>query len=156
MKKLAFLAVAACAAAAPSTAYAQRAETMFNCALTNGKTVRVTAQGDRLTYRYGTARRAELTLTGTPASRNVFYFGERYFNILHQIRFVSGRHSYIVYSLPGSERADARGSFGVTVLRDGRKISDTQCRRETEFQAGFELFERLPRDEERYNVMSIE
>lgn len=129
-------------------------ETIFNCRLMNGKTVSVTARGDRLTYRYGTPRRAELTLSGTARSGNLFHLSERYFNILHQLRFQRGRHSYIVYSLPGSTRADAHGSFGLTVLRDGHRISDTQCRRETEFQGAFELLEALPQDDARFNVMS--
>lgn len=153
MKKLMIASAAAALLATPGVA---SAETAFECALRNGKTVRVNVEGDRITYRYGTARRAELTLSGTPASGNVFHFSERYFNILHQLRFQNGRHSYIVYSLPGSTRADARGSFGVTVLRDGRRVSDTQCRRETEFQAGFDLFGRLPQDEDRYNVMALD
>lgn len=156
MKKLMFACFMAGVFALPAAASAQRAETAFQCDLRNGKNVRVTVAGDRLTYRYGTARRAELTLSGTPRSGNVFHFSERYFNILHQVRFQSGSHSYIVYSLPGSTRADARGSFGVTVLRNGRRISDTQCRRETEFQAGFELFQSLPQDQDRYNVMALD
>jgi hypothetical protein len=144
------------AAAIPSVAHAQTGETMFECRLTNGKNVRVSSQGNRLTYRYGTARRAELTLSGTATSGNVFHFAERYYSMMHQLRFQNGRYSYIVYSLPGSERADARGAFGVTVLRDGARIGGSSCRRETEFQAGFNFFESLPQDDERYNAMAID
>ena len=156
MKAFAILSAALIAAAVPGTANAQRSETVFECALTNGTTVRVTQQGQRLTYRYGTPRRAELTLSGTPTSRNVFHLAERYYSILHQLRFQNGRHSYVVYSLPGSTTADARGSFGVAVLRDGRRVSDTQCRRSTEFQAGFDLMQSLPQDEDRYNIMALD
>lgn len=153
MKRYAALPLALMAIAFPSASYA---ETVFECALTNGRTVGVTSEGDRLTYRYGTAQRAELTLTGSPSTGSVSHLSERYFNILHQLRFRNGRYSYIVYSLPGSERADARGSFGVSVLRDGNRIGDTQCRRETEFQSGFDLFQALPQDDEGFNVMSID
>lgn len=160
MKKQLVLACAAAAALClPAGASAQsgsRVEKVFECSLRNGKTVSVTAQGDHMSYRYGTPRRAELRLSGTPSSGNVFHFLGRYYNILHQLRFQNGRYSYIVYSLPGSRVADAKGRYGVMVLRDGRPISDTQCRREMEFQGGFALFDRLPQDDERYNVMALE
>lgn len=156
MKRSAIIAAVVIALTVPAAAAAQGREAVFQCVLRNGKTVSVTAQGERLTYRYGTPRRAELTLTGTPSSRNVFHFSGRYFNILNQLRFQNGRHSYIVYSLPGSRTADAKGSYGVMVLRDGRRVGDTQCRRETEFQGGFDLFQRLPQDDERYNVMTLD
>ena len=156
MKRFTIIGTVALALTVPAAAAAQRSEAVFQCNLRNGKNVSVTAQGDRLTYRYGSSRRAELTLTGTPGSRNVFHFSGRYFNILNQLRFQNGRHSYIVYSLPGSRTADATGTYGVMVLRDGRRVSDTQCRRETEFRGGFDLFQRLPQDDERYNVMTLD
>jgi hypothetical protein len=108
-----------------------RAATLFACSLPGGRAVRVTAQGDRITYRFGTPRRAELTIAGSAADQNVFattrlHGGPTYFT---QLRFVRGEYSYVVHSIPRTRTLDNTASSGVTVFRNGRRIAGHSCRR---------------------------
>jgi hypothetical protein len=125
-----------------------RAETLFACTLDGGKRVRVTRQGDRLTYRFGTARRAELTIVGSPSAGNLFaatalHGGSTYYT---QLRFVRGQHSYIVYAMEGGRITDSAGSSGLIVFRDGRRIAQRNCARLTELSFG--AIREVPEDAE--------
>ena len=155
-KTIGLMCLAAMALAAPATAPAQRgpqAETLFRCALGNGKTVNVTARGDQVTYRYGTTRRAELTLTANPRSGNAHFMYQRYASIESQLRFTNGQYSYVVYSMGPSQVAQSNGVSGLVVFRGTRRIADHSCRRFTEFSGGFELMPRFPEDSETYSAM---
>jgi hypothetical protein len=124
------------------------ASTLFACALPGGKTVRVTARGDRITYRFGTPRRPELTIVGSAADGNLFattrlHGGPTYFT---QLRFVSGEYSYVVHSIPRSRILDNRAYSGVMVFRNGRRIADHPCRRWTALS--FADITEMPEDRE--------
>ncbi len=124
------------------------AETLFACTLSGGKTVRVTRQGDRLTYRFGTARRPELTIVGSPAARNLFaatalHGGTTYYT---QLRFVRGTYSYIVYAMEGGRITDSAGSSGLIVFRNGRRILERDCGSMTHLS--FDSISEVPEDAE--------
>jgi hypothetical protein len=149
--------VAVIALATPDVASAQpgRAGSLFHCTLANGKNVSVTICGEQIIYRYGRGSRAELTLNGTPRSRNVFYGGGRYVSPQYQLRFQNGRYSYIVHTMEANPRMDSSGISGLVVMRDARTILDLSCRRWTGFTGSYELRDALPIDEdERYSAMS--
>jgi hypothetical protein len=125
-----------------------RAETLFACTLSGGKTVRVTRQSDRLTYRYGTDRRPELTIVGSPAARNLFaatalHGGPTYYT---QLRFVRGTYSYIVYAMEGGRITDSAGRSGLMVFRNGRRIMERSCARMTSLS--FDVIREVPEDTE--------
>ncbi len=153
MKKYAILSAAFLAAALPTTASAQAGETVFRCTLTNGKTVSVTTLGDRLTYRYGTPQRAELTINGTPRTGNVHYMQQRYASIQSQMRFSNGDYHYIVHSMGASQVAQSNAISGLVVMRGNRRIADHSCRSFREFDGGFDIRQELPEDSERWSVM---
>ena len=153
MNKFAALSAALFAAALPTAASAQASETVFQCTLTNGKTVSVTARGDQLNYRYGTPRRAELTLRGTPRSGNVHFMQQRYASIQSQMRFTNGDYHYIVHSMGASQVARSNSISGLVVMRGNRRIADHSCRRYSEFEGGFEIRQQLPEDSEGWSVM---
>jgi hypothetical protein len=126
----------------------RRGGTLFACALPGGKTVKVTARGDRITYRFGTPRRAELMIVGSAANRNMFattrlHGGPTYWT---QLRFVRGEYSYVVHSVPRSRTLDNVASSGLMVFRGGRLISDRACRRWTELS--FDALAEIPEDRE--------
>lgn len=153
MNKFAALSAALFAAALPTAASAQASETVFQCTLTNGKTVSVTARGDQLNYRYGTPRRAELTLRGTPRSGNVHFMQQRYASIQSQMRFSNGDYHYIVHSMGASQVAQSNAISGLVVMRGNRRIADHSCRRYSEFEGGFDIRQQLPEDSEGWSVM---
>lgn len=102
--------------------------TIFSCRLPGGKNVTVTGSAGRFVYRYGTARRPELTIVGTAASRNVFkqvavHGGD--WDI--QLRFVKGPYSYIVHSFPRNDIVDNVATSGLIVFRGGKRILDRNC-----------------------------
>jgi hypothetical protein len=153
--------VIACAAAAgilamPAAANAQSgsgAETVFECTLRNGNSVRVTAQGGNLFYRYGNSRRAELALRGSARSGTVHYMQQRYASIQSQLRFTNGNYHYIVHSMGANQQSGSSSISGLVVMRGTRRVADHSCRRFTEFRAGFDTLNRLPADTEAYSVM---
>ncbi|WP_419807303.1 hypothetical protein [Sphingomonas sp.] len=104
---------------------------VFKCSL-GAKQVEVTAAGDQLVYRFGTKSRAELTIAGSVARRNLFYRSARFAGIEHQLRFTNGRFSYVVFSLAGNPGVGARGVSGLTVFDGQRTVSEFTCRRWTE------------------------
>jgi len=156
MKRITGIIAAAVAVTLPSAAQAQSGDglrTMFECSLRNGKTVRVTSQGGNLFYRYGTQRRDELSLRGSPRSGNVFIRRERYASMHTQLRFVRGTYSYIVHSMGGNAQTGSNNVSGLVVMRGTRRISSHSCRQHAEFRAGFDLLDRLPEDSETYSAM---
>ena len=125
---------------------AGRAETLFACTLRGGKTVRVTQRGDRITYRFGTAARPELTIVGSPAARNLFaatalHGGATYYT---QLRFVRGTYSYVVYAMEGGRVTNTVGSSGLIVYRNGRRINERRCTRMTDLS--FDAISEVPED----------
>jgi hypothetical protein len=156
MKTFAGICLGLVALATPGLAPAQSGrgvETVFRCNLDNGKMVQVTAQGGRLFYRYGTARRAELSLTGSARSGNVRFMQQRYASIQSQLRFTNGQYSYIIHEMGASQVAQSNSISGLVVMRGNRRIGDYSCRRFTEFSAAFDLLRSLPEDTEAYSVM---
>jgi hypothetical protein len=156
MNKLVIACAAAAAFCLPGAAMAQSGsglETVFQCALANGKTVRVTTQGGNLFYTYGRGNRAELSLRGSARSGNVHYMQQRYASIQSQMRFTNGGYHYIVHSMGPSVVADSSGISGLVVMRGNRRIADHSCRRFTEFEGGFDIRQLLPEDSEAYSVM---
>jgi hypothetical protein len=143
------------AVALTSPAAARRVEpvkTVFSCTVRGGAVVSITARGDSLTYRYGTPRRAELTITASPHSGNIRRLQQRYVGPEEQIRFIKGEYSYIVYSM-GADPKLANSVSGLVVMRGTRRIADRPCTRYSEFKAGFDLLERLPQDSESWTAM---
>jgi hypothetical protein len=156
MMKLAIISAGALAATLPSVAAAQSGDglrTVFECALRNGKTVRVTSQGGNLFYHYGQRNRSELSLRGSPRSETVFFMRQRYAGPQMQLRFTNGGYSYIVHNMEGNPRVGARGVSGLVVMRGQRRIADYPCRRYSEFRASFDLLDSLPEDSEAYSAM---
>lgn len=153
MKKITAFLLTAVALASPAAAQQSgRAETVFSCTLHGGNTVTITARGDRLTYRYGTARRAELTLSGTPETGNLLLLQQRYAGPQRQIRFINGEYSYIVHYI-GADPRLANSISGLVVMRGTRRISDRLCTHYREFEAGWDIIHRLPEDSESWSVM---
>jgi hypothetical protein len=155
MKKLVIACTAAAAFCLPGAALAQSGsgiENVFQCTLSNGKTVRVTAQGGNLFYTYG-GRRAELSLRGSARSGNVHYMQQRYASIQSQLRFSNGGYHYIVHSMGRSVVADSSAISGLVVMRGNRRLADHSCRRFTEFRGGFGTLRAMPEDSEAYSVM---
>lgn len=113
---------------AASTAKPAAAKAVFSCKLPGGKTVTVTGGGERFVYRYGTAKRAELTIVGTIAGKNltkrfVAHGGEWFIDL----RFIKGDYSYVAYSFPRSDAMDNEPRSGLRVYRGGKTILDRKC-----------------------------
>jgi hypothetical protein len=101
---------------------------IFTCRLRDGKTVKVTGDGEHWVYRYGGAARPELTIVATPARGNVFkriavHGGD--WEV--QLRFVSGEYSYIVHSFPRNDIVDNVPSSGLVVFRGAKRILRRDC-----------------------------
>lgn len=117
-----FLAPASMASTAPGP-------TIFACQLSGGKIVTVTGSDAGFVYRYGTARKPELTITGTLAGKNLSKRLEVHGgDIDAQLRFVSGEYSYIVHSFPRNKIVDNQPVSGLKVFRSNKKISDRACK----------------------------
>lgn len=154
MNKVTMLAALASGAAMlPASASAQASETVFSCALDSGRTVTVTRRGNDFTYRYGTPRRAELTLTGNAGSGNLHFMRQRYAGPQMQLRFSNGAYSYIVHAMEGNGNVGANGVSGLVVMRGNQRVADHACRRYTDFSAGFDQLDALPEDSEAYTAM---
>lgn len=124
---------------------------IFECVVGH-KTVRVTANGDTLTYSFGSAGNVELTLSGGPNSNNIHWLTQRFAGMEYQLRFANGDASYIVYSAEGNGASGARPVSGLVVMRDGKTIADMACADYTEFAQGYD-FSRLPVDDEAWSAM---
>ena len=101
------------------------AGTLFACAVPGGKVATVTAEGDRVVYRYGRPGRPELTIAGTASEGKVFRQSHNHHAI--QLRFVSGEYSYVVHSIPRSDILDNVPRSGLIVFRNGRRIFERAC-----------------------------
>lgn len=107
---------------------AGRGRTIFSCRLRGAKIVTVTGGGGRYVYRYGTARRPELTIVGTAANGKVFKQTATHGGAYDiQLRFVRGEYSYIVHSFPRNDIVDNVPTSGLMVFRGGRRILDRDC-----------------------------
>ena len=115
----------------------------------------MTAQGDRIRYRYGTARRAELEIEAAPGSGTLFRREALYTGAYRHLRFVNGDYSYIVYALDGNSMTGARAISGVVVTRGERRLRELQCRSARWFDWGpyQGLAERLAVDDESQTAM---
>lgn len=101
---------------------------VFSCKLPGGKTVTVTGEGERFTYRYGTAKKAELVIVGTVAGRNITKRSALHGGgSLDDLRFVKGAYSYVVYGVPRNDIRDSDAVSGLTVFRGGNIVMERKC-----------------------------
>jgi hypothetical protein len=143
------------AAALLSSAPAARPETIFACKL-GARSATVSLNGKRFTYRYGTVKKAELTVTGTATSGNLHGYSGRYASILSQLRFNVGDVSYVLYTMDASRAADSSAVSGLTVVRGGKVLSDRPCKPFATFRGGFAATSELPQDDDKWSAMSLE
>ena len=112
-----------------SVAGGAAAQELFDCATANGREVRVTREGDALTYSYGRPGRPEITLRRR--ADDIYAGGEGYFSGLHSFQwgFPNGAYLYVVWaqSLPGEKRAEVDG--GVDVYKGEKRVGKVVCRR---------------------------
>jgi hypothetical protein len=128
-----------------------RAAGVFACSV-GKKAVSVTQDGGRFTYTFGAPGRADISIVGSAAQKNVFYREDRYAGMEHQLRFSNGEYSYIVYNMEGNDRTGAAASSGLVVMKGTKTIADLPCARYTEFGVGFD-YNTLPADTEAYSAM---
>jgi hypothetical protein len=137
---------------APTLVRAQAgASKVFACSLGN-KSVSVTAAGSTLTYRFGTAAKAEMTIIGSAALGNIFYRSDRYASMEYQLRFANGTYSYIVYSMGANASTGTRPVSGLVVMKGKTRIADMSCVRQAAFSTAFDL-NALAEDTEAYSAM---
>ena len=125
---------------------------VFSCSL-GQKQVSIHAVGDQLVYRFGTKAKAELTIVGSAARRNLYFRTDRYASIENQLRFVNGRFSYIVFSVGGNPSVGAQPVSGLTVMNGTKRVSELTCRRWTELDTTKFDASRLPEDGEEYSAL---
>ncbi len=112
------------------------------------------AAGPQLTYSFGIAAHTELRIVVSAKLGNVFYRTDLYDSPEEQLRFVAGPYSYVLYSLEGDPRKDAKASAGLVVTKDGKKVADMPCSGYAEFGVHFE-YAALPQDTESYSAMAL-
>ncbi len=132
-----------------------RTETIFSCNL-GAKRAVVTIDSRGFVYRYGTARKTDLTIVEKAGSANVHAYWGRYVSPLRQLRFTAGEYSYLLYTMAANERMDTRGTAGLMVLRGSKVISDRQCKPWVEFTGGYERIDALPQDDDDWSAMALE
>jgi hypothetical protein len=137
--------------ATPATA---RTQTIFACNL-GAKRAIVTIDSRGFVYRYGTAKKADLTIVENAGSANLHAYWGRYVSPLRQLRFTAGEYSYLLYTMAANERMDTNGTAGLMVLRGTKVLSDRQCKPWVEFTGGFERIDALPQDEEDWSAMAL-
>jgi uncharacterized protein YaiE (UPF0345 family) len=109
------------------TAQAESApKVLFTCAI-GTKTASVTVVGKNLIYHYGTAKKDEMTIVGSAASKNVFQMAQRYAGMEYQLRFANAGVSYIVYSMEGNPQVGAAAISCLMVMRGTKTIADKSC-----------------------------
>ena len=120
----------------------------FDCSVGRNR-VKVTTDNGRLVYRFGSRRGIQQTIVQAPGSTNVFY---RYrlwsTSNTQQLRFVTGRTSYVVYNFFRAADYSGRGfadESGLLVLEGGRVRARHQCRSGGHFDEDHQL-DRLPVD----------
>ena len=143
------LALAAALPAAPAPA--RDPGLLFSCRI-GARTATVTADGPRLIYRFGPARRPEITIVAGRTGGGVFYRRERYVEWEEQLRFTRGDYSYILYSMAANPHADSSAISGLVVLRGTNRVSDQSCARHASFTFGYD-YEGLPQDSETFTAM---
>ena len=111
---------------APIPSIGAAADMVFDCRI-GAKSVSVSGTENRLIYRFGTRGKAEMSIIGTPAAKNVFKMTQRFAGMEYQLRFTRGDTSYIVYSSEGNSRTDAAATSGLVVMRGNRRIADRSC-----------------------------
>lgn len=135
-------------------AWAQSAEApqpVFACSL-GKKSVSVIAVGHELIYKFGTSTKTEMSIVGSAHQRNVLYREDRYAGMEHQLRFVSGDYSYIVYNMEGNSQTGAKAISGLTVMKGNKAVADMSCTHYAEFGIGFD-YGSLPEDTANYSAM---
>ena len=120
----------------------------FVCRLA-AKTVRVSTEGDELVYRYGAARKPELTIRGSAKNQNLFFrheMGPR--SETQQLRFANGGYSYVLqsqFTAPGYDQTGAEDWVKFYVLRGKALVKVQLCRNAASFE-DFDQLDRLPPD----------
>jgi hypothetical protein len=142
---------ALCSIIPPALAQTTAPQPVFACSL-GKKSVSVTAQGDQLTYTFGTKAKTEMSIVGSADQKNVLYRQARYAGMEHQLRFVNGDYSYIVYNMEGNGRSGASASSGLVVMKGTETVADMHCAHYAEFGLGFDLSS-LPEDTDDYSAM---
>ena len=127
---------------------------VFACSFQRGS-VSVTVSGGQLTLRLKAPGKGDTVVTGTAAQRTVLYRQDRYAGLEYQLRFVSGRRSYIVYSMAGNRQTEAQPVSGLSVLLDRTLQSDLACAPHAEFTAARSDVS-LPEDGPEYAAMSLQ
>ncbi len=152
---MAMLATGPALAGAPTPTHAAVAShPVFACYFKRGS-VSVTVSGDRFTLRWKMPGQADATVTGTAGAGTVLYRQDRYAGPEGQLRFVSGRQSYIVYSMAGNRQTEVQPVSGLSVLRDRTLQSDLSCTPYAEFTAALSGFP-LPEDSPDYAAMGLQ
>ena len=67
---------------------------------------------------------------------------------------MAGPYSYIVYSMDGDPRKDAKAISGLLVAKDGKRVADMPCSPHAEFGVGFD-YSALPQDTESNSAMAL-
>jgi hypothetical protein len=152
MKRLMRLGLLALAPASLSgTAQAESApKVLFTCMI-GTKTASVAAVGKNLIYRYGTAKKDEMTIVGSAAAKNVFQMAQRYAGMEYQLRFTNAGVSYIVYSAEGNPQVGAAAISGLMVIRGTKTIADKSCAQWSELTLPDDLA--IPQDTAAYSAM---
>jgi hypothetical protein len=133
-----------------SVAYAQSTPaTIFACKI-GKKTVSVTQAAGRLTYHFGTGKKDEMAIVGTPG--NVFQMSQRYAGMEYQVRFKNGDFNYIVFNSEGNGNLGVPGSSGLVVMQGTKTISDRFCTRYTEFTVSIDSLG-IAEDTDNYSAM---
>jgi hypothetical protein len=139
------IAVAAAIACVVAPVQAQAAPlSVFACSL-GKKTVSVTAEGNQLTYVFGTPGHPDISIVGRSDKKNVLYREDRYAGMEHQLRFVNGDYSYMVYNMEGNGNTGVKPVSGLIVMKGSKTIADMSCTHYAEFATGFN-YESLPQD----------
>jgi|GEM_PF-3546622 len=128
-----------------------RAASVFACSV-GKKAVSVTQEGGRFTYVFGAAGKADISIVGSAAQKNLFYREDRFAGMEHQLRFTNGEYSYIVYNMEGNGQMGAAAISGLTVMKGMTVIADMPCKRYAEFGVGFD-YTSLPADTAAYSAM---
>ena len=127
---------------------------VFACSFTRGS-VSVTVSGDQLTLRWRMPGQADAVVTGTAGQRTVLYRQDRYAGPEYQLRFVSGKRSYIVYSMAGNRQTEAEPVSGLSVLLDHTMQSDLSCTPHAEFTADLAGLS-LSKDAAEFSAMGLQ
>ena len=144
------IAIAALLAFAPRVT-AKAATGLFTCRI-GTHTVSVTDDGGRLTYRYGTPGKDEMSISAAPKSGRVLQLQQRFAGMEYQLRFKNGEISYIVYSMEGNGQSGAAAVSGLKVMKGIKELSDKFCSPYAELTLPPDS-EDVPQDSDAYSAM---